>query len=275
MAPVLIAATRRYSNTRQRSMSFSLLYTMMNVGFLVAAWLFDRVRKGLGEHGHWNLAGLQLSTYRTIFLVSLVLEVFLLPLVFWLREGAEATDEGIKLTPLPAKPSHRSYLQSMRLTVRDAGGQTVQLFAALLRQTGFYRLLAFLVLIAFIKLIYRQMDYVYPTFGIRVLGPGAPIGVLWGMNSLFIVVLAPIVGALTQRCSAYSMVILGGLISSASIFIMALPPAWFEPMAEGWPGQVIGHWYLGLSGSVHPYYVMIAFFVLVLSIGGFLFTSRL
>jgi len=272
---VLIAAARRYSNTRQRSMSFSMIYTMMNLGFLIAAWLFDQVRKAMGEHGHWNLAGLQISTYRTIFLVSLVLEVFLLPLVFWLREGAEATDEGIKLTPLPAKPSHRSYLQSMRLTVRDAGGQTVQLFAALLRQTGFYRLLAFLVLIAFIKLIYRQMDYVYPTFGIRVLGPGAPIGVLWGMNSLFIVVLAPIVGALTQRCSAYSMVILGGLISSASIFIMALPPAWFEPMAEGWPGQVIGHWYLGLSGSVHPYYVMIAFFVLVLSIGGFLFTSRL
>jgi MFS family permease len=83
MAPVLIAAARRYSNTRQRSMSFSLLYTMMNVGFLVAAWLFDQVRKGMGEHGHWNLAGLQLSTYRTIFLVSLVLEGFLLPLVCW------------------------------------------------------------------------------------------------------------------------------------------------------------------------------------------------
>jgi MFS family permease len=274
MAPVLIAATRRYSNTRQRSMSFSLLYTMMNVGFLVAAWLFDRVRKGLGEHGHWNLAGLQLSTYRTIFLVSLFLEGLLLPLVFSLREGAEATDERVKLTALPAKPSHDGYVQSIGWTVRDAVRQTAQLFATLLKQTGFYRLLAFLVLIAFIKLIYRQMDYVYPTFGIRVLGPGAPIGVLWGMNSLFIIVLAPIVGALTQRFSAYSMVILGGLISSASIFIMTLPPTWFEPMAKGWPGQVIGHWYLGLLGSVHPYYVMIAFFVLVLSIGEAFYSPR-
>jgi MFS family permease len=273
-APVLIAAARRYSNTRQRSMSFSMIYAMMNLGFLVAAWLFDQVRKGMGEHGHWNLAGLQISTYRTIFLVSLVLEGLLLPLVFWLREGAEATDEGIKLTPLPAKPSHRGYFQVMRLTVGEALRQTVQLFATLLRQTGFYRLLAFLVLIAFIKLIYRQMDYVYPTFGIRVLGPGAPIGVLWGMNSLFIIVLAPIVGALTQRFSAYSMVILGGLISSASIFIMALPPAWFEPMAKGCPGQIIGHWYLGLPGSVHPYYVMIAFFVLVLSMGEAFYSPR-
>src|SRR4051812_27737107 len=43
--PVLIAAARCYSNTRQRSMSFSMIYAMMNLGFLIAAWLFDHFRK--------------------------------------------------------------------------------------------------------------------------------------------------------------------------------------------------------------------------------------
>jgi len=94
------------------------------------------------------------------------------------------------------------------------------------------------------------------------------------MNSLLILVLAPVIGALTQRYSAYSMVVLGGLISSSSIFIMTMPPAWFEQMAAGVPGNVIGHWYLGLKGGVHPYYVMIALFVLVLSIGESFYSPR-
>src|SRR5713226_9290538 len=47
--PVLIAATRRYSTTRQRSISFSLIYSIMNVGFLIAARIFDYVRQTLGE----------------------------------------------------------------------------------------------------------------------------------------------------------------------------------------------------------------------------------
>lgn len=272
--PVLVAAARHYSNTRQRSMSFSMIYVMMNVGFLIAAWLFDHLRQGLGEYGHFNLLGLRLSTYRTIFLASLILELIMLPLVYLLREGAEASDEGVKLVPRAPRPSNRSYLRSIGMTISDASKGTCRLFVTLLRQVGFYRLLAFLVLIAFIKLIYKQMDYVYPVFGVRELGPGAPFGMLWGMNSLFIIVLVPIIGALTQRFTAYAMVIAGCLISAASIFIMAMPPAWFVPLANGLPGHVIGHWFLGLKGAVHPYYVMIALFVLVLSVGESFYSPR-
>jgi MFS family permease len=144
----------------------------------------------------------------------------------------------------------------------------------LLRQIGFYRLLAFLVLIAFIKLIYKQMDYVYPLFGVRELGQGAPFGILWGMESIFIIVLVPIIGALTQKYAAYSMVILGALISSASIFIMAMPPAWFQTLADGAIGNFIGHWCLGLKGAVNPYYVMITLFVLVLAVGESFYSPR-
>jgi MFS family permease len=272
--PVLIAAVRHYSNTRQRSISFSIIYVMMNVGFLIAGWLFDHLRQGLGEHGHWDLPGLHLSTYRTIFLTSLILEVMMLPLIYWLREGAEGTDEGLKLSPRKHKYADRNLFQSIGLTVRDAAQETIRLFTTLLRQAGFYRLLAFLVLIAFVKLIYKQMDYVYPIFGVRELGPGAPIGILWGMNSLFIIVLVPFIGALTQKYAAYSMVIVGCIISAASIFIMAMPPAWFQPLANGVLGNVVGHWFLGLKGGVHPYYVMIALFVLVLSVGEAFYSPR-
>jgi MFS family permease len=53
-SPVLIAAIRQYSTTKQRSISFSMIYSVANVGFLIASLLFDFVRRHLGEHGHLN-----------------------------------------------------------------------------------------------------------------------------------------------------------------------------------------------------------------------------
>ncbi|MGH7979020.1 MAG: MFS transporter, partial [Limisphaerales bacterium] len=88
------------------------------------------------------------------------------------------------------------------------------------------------------------------------------------------ILLVPCVGALTQRFSAYRMVIVGGTISAASVFIMALPTQWFQPMANGFLGNLVGHWYLGLHGAVNPYYVMIALFVALLSVGEAFYSPR-
>lgn len=272
--PVLVAAVRRYSNTRQRSISFSVFYTMMNVGFLIAGYVFDDVRRWLGETAGTNLFGLHLSTYRVLFLVSLGLQLLLLPLIAWLRAGAEATDEGLKIVPLPPRYPEANLLHAFWFTLRDGARDTAQLFSRLLQQDGFYRLLGFLVLIAFIKLIYKQMDYVYPTFGIRELGQGAPIGRLWALNNWLVILIVPIIGALTQRFSAYGMVTLGSIITALSIFIMAVPPALFQPLANSIIGSWLGHAYLGLSGAVHPYYLSIALFVLLLSVGEAAYSPR-
>jgi MFS family permease len=275
-APVLIAAVRRYSNTRQRSISFSVFYTMMNVGFLIAAFLFDLLRRDLGEYRHFvvPVIGVELTTYRALFLVSLLLECSILPLIWFLREGAEATDQGLKLVPIQPKYRHESLWNSLRLTVRDSANDTVRLFTELLRQQGFYRLLAFLMFIAFLKLIFMQIDYVFPKFGIRELGERAPVGMLSGINYALVILLVPIIGALTQRFPAYTMVILGGAISAASVFVMALPTAWFVPWAQGVPGDWLGHGYLRLQGAIHPYYVMSALFVVLLSVGEAFYSPR-
>src|ERR1700730_864509 len=43
--PVLLAATRVYFNTEQRSISFSIIYTIMNVGYWVSGWVFEFIRR--------------------------------------------------------------------------------------------------------------------------------------------------------------------------------------------------------------------------------------
>jgi MFS family permease len=274
--PVLVAAVRRYSNTAQRSISFSIFYMMANVGFLVSGFVFDGVRQGLGEHGHFSLPvlGTNLTTYRTLILVSLGLELLLFPVVYLLREGVEVTDEGLRVTSRSAKPVQQGKWDAISRAVRGGVLDTGRLFAELFRQPGVYRLLVFLVLIAFIKVVLMQIYYVYPKFGIRELGDGAPVGRLWAINSILIIFLAPLVGALTQRYPAYRMVTLGAILTAASVFIMALPTAWFESTANGPLSCWLADKYLGLRGHVHPYYAMIALFVLLFSIGEAFYSPR-
>jgi MFS family permease len=153
--------------------------------------------------------------------------------------------------------------------------QTGHIFAGLWQQKPFYKFLLFLCLLVPLRLIYYHMYYTYPKFGIRELGPGAPVGHLWMINAVTLIVLVPVVGALTQKFSAFRMILCGGIISGSSVFLMALPPDWFRPLADGFAGDWLGHRWLGVQGPVHPYYVMIFIYVLVLSIGEALWNPRL
>jgi dipeptide/tripeptide permease len=148
------------------------------------------------------------------------------------------------------------------------------LFRRLIGQSGFYRLLAFFLFIGFLKAIFLQMDYVFPKFGIRELGFNAPVGKLSAINAIVIIVLVPIVGALTQKFAAYRMVVIGGTICAAGVFIMALPTEWFVAAANSGLGQWLGHSYLRVEGSIHPYYIMSALYLIVFSIGEAFYSPR-
>jgi MFS family permease len=278
--PVLVAAVRKYSTTKQRSMAFSISYMMVNVGSYAALQLFDRVHLGIGEGGHFSLPLIShpLSVYRALFLVSFGIELLMLPLVWLIRPGAEVSGDELKITPPSAKTGGGNFLSSLSSAIIGSAKETFRIFQELFKQTGFYRLLAFLFFIAFLKLIFMQMYYVFPEFGIRELGPGAPVGKLWAINAAIVIFLVPVVGALTQRFAAYNMVTIGGIISAASVFIMAMPTAWFQSLADGTFGHWLGYGYLGLdkikNPGVNPYYVMIAFYVIVLSIGEAFYSPR-
>ena len=90
--PVLLAATRDYSTTRQRSMSFSIIYMVMNIGYVVAGWIFDYVRQ---LDLRIQLFGFQPTTHQQLFFVSLAIEVLIFPAIYFLRRGeAEKAKRG-------------------------------------------------------------------------------------------------------------------------------------------------------------------------------------
>ena len=270
--PVLLAATRRYSTVAQRSISFSIIYMIMNVGYIAAGWIFDYVRQ---FNFHVSLFGFQPSSYQQLFMVSLVFEIVLFPVIYFLRRGAEATNGGRVIDQVSrSRDAAESFLSGIWQTVRQSAIAAAQLFRRLIGQSGFYRLLLFFVFIGFLKAIFLQMDYVFPKFGIRELGANAPVGKLSAINAIVIILLVPIVGAMTQKFAAYRMVVIGGVICAAGVFIMALPTEWFVSAANGVFGQWLGHAYLGLQGSIHPYYVMSALYLIVFSIGEAFYSPR-
>src|SRR4029079_2359706 len=84
--PVLLAATRVYSTTAQRSIAFSIIYAIMNIGYLAAGYIFDFVRS---LDWHVNVAGFQPTPHEQLFAVSLALEILLFPAIYFLRRSAE------------------------------------------------------------------------------------------------------------------------------------------------------------------------------------------
>jgi MFS family permease len=264
--PVLLAATRLYSTTRQRSIAFSLIYMVMNIGYIAAGWIFDYIRQ---LDLRLSFLGFQPTTYQQLFLVSLTIEVLIFPAIYFLRRGEE---EKAREERVAAATS--GFLQRIAETVRQSAADTVQLFKRLVGQSAFARILVFFLLIGFLKAIFLQMDYVFPKFGDRVLGLNAPVGKLSNINAILIIVLVPTIGALTQRFAAYRMVVIGGAICAAGVFIMALPPVWFVPLADSPFGQWLGHGYLGLEGSINPYYVMTALYLMVFSVGEAFYSPR-
>ena len=55
---------------------------------------------------------------------------------------------------------------------------------------------------------------------------------------------------------------------------MALPTDWFQSIANGAPGRWLGHGYLGVRGTIHPYYIMTVLYLSVFSIGEAFYSPR-
>src|SRR5947208_5651572 len=171
--PVLLAATRRYSTIAQRSFSFSVIYVIMNIGYLAAGFIFDYVRQ---LDLRFSLFGYEPTTHQQLFLVSLAFEILLFPVIYFLRRSADGP------TSSDANRAVSGSWSRIATTVRQSAVETARLFHRLLGQSGFYRLLVFFLFIGFLKAIFLQMDYVFPKFGDLEIGLHAHVGSISAIN---------------------------------------------------------------------------------------------
>lgn len=274
--PVMTAAVQRYSKPFQRPVAFSFYYALMNVGFYVAARIIDEVRRVFGEQGDITIYGYHFTTYRALFLGSVAFELVLLPLIYFgIRRGAEATETGMRIVPEKARYTGVNALEGMYLGIRDAVRETGRISAGLFHQPGFYKFLGFLGFASMVRMIFVHQTYTYPKFAIRELGEGMPIMTIDGLNSILIIFLVPLVGAICTRVPAYTMVLSGSAVAAASVFFMVMPTHWFQPLADGWLGYVLVTKWLGVAGPVNPWWIAIFFYIVFLSLGEAFYSPRL
>lgn len=257
--PVLVAATRKFSSAEQRSVAFSVFYALLNLGFMAGYFIFDGIKQG-GGGSTVHLFGGDYSIQRVLFGVSAGIELFMLPTLLLLHERGRGADD------TPAR----------KLTVHSAVSESARLFMMLLRHPGFHRLLMFLAVIGLLKIVFSIMDGVLPTFLERELGVegGKRAGRANAVNSVLILILAPIAGILTRKIPAYPMVIFGGFITASSFIFLALPQSVFQGLANGPLGQWVIRGYFDWQGAAHPLFLTVVLWQVVFSIGEAFYSPR-
>lgn len=258
--PVLVAATRKFSTAEQRSVAFSVFYALLNLGFMAGYFIFDGIKQGGGGGSTIYFFGAEHSSQRVLFAVSAGIELLMLPALLLLREHGLGVDD---------KPANK-------LAVRGAVSESARLFMMLLRHPGFHRLLIFLAVIGLLKIVFSIMDGVLPTFLERELGVegGRRAGRANAVNSVLILILAPIAGILTRRIPAYPMVIFGGGITALSFIFLALPQYVFQGLADGPLGQWVIRGYFDWQGDAHPLFLTVVLWQVVFSVGEAFYSPR-
>jgi dipeptide/tripeptide permease len=85
---------------------------------------------------------------------------------------------------------------------------------------AFWRFMALLALLSLVRMMFQHMHFTWPKYVIREQGDSFPVGTLWSINSLLILVLAPLGTALTRKRRPFEVLLLGAFISSLSPFVL-------------------------------------------------------
>lgn len=208
MMPTMTAAVRRYTSRRTVSFGFSLFYVMMNIGALVAPLTIGWFRRHLAHGATLSLPLLgptAFSSSRLVFAIGVVATAVALGLVLTMRPdhlvpAAVGADE-------PDAPTGRTTPWS---ALREV-----------VAESAFWRFMLFVSLLVLVKLIFQHAHLTWPKYTLRVFGDAFPFADYWAINPAMIILLTPLVTALTRHRSAFQSIVWGSLLSAASVFFMA------------------------------------------------------
>jgi dipeptide/tripeptide permease len=285
--PVLSVGIKRFTTKETAALGFGLFYTLMNVGWAVGAWIFDAVRRWLGEHEIYDIveqAGLDLpfsinlSTYQVIIFIGAMINVPDLIAILFMRDGVEVNDEGkITISPQLIKDKGRNFIDTFLKTFTSTAKKTWRQLISLFKEKPFWIFLFMLFVTVFVRLTFQHFHYTWPKYGIRIFGEGAPIGSIYGvLNPTMIIFLVPLVAALTKRVGSYKMMVFGTFISALSVFVAVIPYEKFAFLVDTWVGELVFVRWLDLPESGRsPLYLVLISFVILFTIGEAFWSPRL
>lgn len=208
--PVMTTAVRRYTPEKSRSFGFSFYYVVMNIGSASAGFMIDWARGLFVVPGHKELVPklinlpllgpTKLSAYGLVFLIGFVCAVLALLVSLLIRKDVDLDQQQEEA---PAE-------------------SPLKIAKELFGERPFHRFLLFVGLLAMVRLMFQHAFMTFPKYVTREMGAAYPFGKVWAINPIMIIILVPIVTALTRHRSAYSCIIAGAFISALSPFVLCL-----------------------------------------------------
>lgn len=208
MFPTMTAAIRRYTSRRTVSFGFSLFYVMMNVGAFVAPLTIGWFRRHLAHGATLSLPLLgptSFSSSRLVFAIGTVATLVAVGLVSAMRPD--------HLVPAPAGADEAPPV-ARPVTPWGAMKEVIG-------EPAFWRFMLFVSLLILVKLISQHAHLTWPKYTLRVFGESFPFAEYWSINPAMIILLTPLVTALTRHRSAFQCIVWGSILSAASVFFMA------------------------------------------------------
>lgn len=90
------------------------------------------------------------------------------------------------------------------------------------KERAFWRFMLFVGLLVFVKLIFSHSHFTFPKYSLREMGESFPLGAFQSINPILIIILVPIATALTRSRSAFTVIVLGSIVSALSPFVLVL-----------------------------------------------------
>ena len=161
--------------------------------------------------------------------------------------------------------------------VRTATEETGRLLVENFRDRPFWIYLWLLGILTFVRLTFYIFHIWFPTYGIRVFGEGAMVGSIFGvLNPLLIVFLVPLISIMTMKIRSYEMLMIGTLVSAASVFLCFIPDSVALSLANGPFGTLVFDYWLEVPiGQRDPFYISLIIFIVVFTVGEAIWSPRL
>lgn len=195
LKPTMNAAIRQLSTPATVSFAFSIYYVMMNLGAVTQGPLVDGFR-ALFTHPV-QLGGFTFSSSQLVFLVGAGLSCVNLGLVALMRDPPKAT---------VAATRERPWAIAREVVSKPA----------------FWWFFGFVLLLTMVRLVFQHAHLTWPKYTLRTFGESFPFATYWSINPAMVIVLTPLVTAVTRKWPTYPVIVAGATLSSLSVFAMAV-----------------------------------------------------
>lgn len=196
---VFQAATNRFTTRRSRSAGFNLWYLFMNIGAAAGGFAIDIVRKTLG------LPNVHIFTLGVITAVLCLVAGKLL---------IKREEQLVSPADPPATQAEEGKVERKN---------PWKIWREMVREPALWRLLVLVALIVGVRAVYAYLYLLMPKYWLRTIGPDAAIGTLNAINPIGIVIGLILFIPLANKFSVFRMLVYGAMISSISLFPMAVP----------------------------------------------------